>query len=173
MELWDVYDIDRMKKDKVLPRGAEFAEGDYHLVIHVCIFNKKGEMLIQQRQSFKNGWPNLWDISVGGSAVAGENSRMAAEREVWEELGLKISLKGIRPHLSISYNKGFDDYYLLEQEVETDRLTLQYEEVQQAKWASREEILSMLDSGEFIPYYRHLICLLFDMRRDYGAHATH
>ena len=48
MEIWDIYNKDREKQagnfersDKLLP------EGQYHLVVHLCIFNNKGEMLIQ------------------------------------------------------------------------------------------------------------------------------
>ncbi len=45
MELWDIYDIDRNKTDKIMERGAKFNEGDYHLAVHICIFNSKGEMI--------------------------------------------------------------------------------------------------------------------------------
>jgi isopentenyldiphosphate isomerase len=152
-------------------RGADFEEGAYHLVVHVCIFNSKGEMLIQQRQPFKAGWPNMWDITVGGSATEGDSSQTAAERELFEEIGCRIDLGNVRPHLTIQFEVGFDDYYLIEKDIELDKLQLQYEEVQQVKWASKEEILQMLDSGEFIPYYRNLLELLFDMRTRYSAHA--
>ena len=88
MELWDVYDKDRIKTGKTMVRGAEFAPDSYHMVVHVCMFNSRGEMLIQQRQPFKEGFPNLWDITVGGSATAGDSSQDAIEREVFEEIGL-------------------------------------------------------------------------------------
>ena len=84
MEIWDVYDIDRQKTGKRMDRGAEFEDDAYTCVMHICIFNSKGEMLIQQRQSFKRTWPNLWDLSVGGHTEAGETSRMSAERELFE-----------------------------------------------------------------------------------------
>lgn len=171
MELWDIYDIDRIKTDRTMVRGEAFKDGDYHLVVHICIFNSKGEMLIQQRQSFKDGWPNMWDISVGGSAVQGDNSQTAAEREVLEELGIKLDLQGVRPHLTINYDTGFDDFYLIEKDIELSELKLQYEEVQNAKWASKEEILEMLEKEEFIPYYASLINLLFDTRKSYGSHC--
>ena len=74
MELWDVYDKDRIKTGKTMVRGAEFEPDSYHMVVHVCIFNSKGEMLIQQRQPFKEGFPNLWDVTVGGSATMGDSS---------------------------------------------------------------------------------------------------
>ena len=72
MELWEVYDKDRQKKGRTMVRGGKIAANDYHLVVHICIFNSKGEMLIQQRQPFKHGWSNLWDVTVGGSALAYE-----------------------------------------------------------------------------------------------------
>ena len=81
MELWDVYDINRNKTGKTAVRGEGLPEGGYHLVVHVCIIGSDGRMLIQQRQPFKHGFSNLWDVSAGGSAVAGETSSAAAMRE--------------------------------------------------------------------------------------------
>lgn len=34
-------------------RGEPVKDGDYHLVVHVCVFSSEGKMLIQQRQSFE------------------------------------------------------------------------------------------------------------------------
>lgn len=169
MELMDVYDINRNKTNRTWIRGNEIQPGDFHLVVHVCIFNSDGEMLIQQRQRFKNGWPNLWDLTVGGSATAGDTSQMAAQRELYEEIGLKLDFQHLRPHLTINFEKGFDDIYLIEENVLIHTLTLQQEEVQNVKWASREEILTMIKNEEFIPYYESLIHLLFDSRKQRGA----
>jgi len=169
MELWDVYNKDRVKTDDTMVRGDEFKEGHFHLVVHACIFNNKGEMLIQQRQPFKKGWPNMWDISAGGSATKGDTSQIAMERELFEELGVHIDLQNTRPHLTINFDHGFDDVFLIEEEFELSKLTLQQEEVQQVKWASMKEILTMIDKGEFIPYYKELIGLFFRMRGGYGA----
>ena len=40
-----------------MSRGDEFAKDAHTCVVHVCVFNTKGEMLIQQRQKDKKGWP--------------------------------------------------------------------------------------------------------------------
>ena len=169
MELLDVYNKDRIKTGKTMIRGAVLSNDAYHLVVHACIFNADGQMLIQQRQSFKRGWPNLWDVSVGGCVSAGETSQTAVQRELFEELGLNIDLKNIRPHMTINFSAGFDDIYLIEQEVDISSLRLQYEEVQQVKWASMEDIFQMLEDGSFIPYHKSLIQLFFDMRKQYGC----
>lgn len=169
MELWDLYDINRNKVNRTWVRGEKLQPGHYHLVIHVCIFNSNGDMLIQQRQPFKEGWPNMWDLTVGGSAIAGDTSQTAAQRELNEEIGLKLDFQQIRPHITINFENGFDDIYLIEENVQVDTLALQYEEVQNVKWASRKEILTMIKDGTFIPYYESLIHLIFDSRKQRGT----
>ena len=171
MELFDLYTRDREPTGKKMVRGDRVPEGLYRLVVHVCIFDGEGRMLIQQRQPFKHGWSNLWDITVGGSAVAGDSSRTAAERETREELGLEIDLSDVRPALTLNWEHGFDDYYLLTRDVDPDTLHLQYEEVQAVRWAALEEILEMIDDGRFIPYEKGLIELLFFQRNHRGAHT--
>ena len=171
MELFDLYTADRQRTGRTMVRGEPVPEGFYRLVVHVCIFDPGGRMLIQQRQPFKQGWSNLWDISVGGSAVAGDDSRSAAERETLEELGLDIDLSGVRPTMTIYWEHGFDDYYVITRAVDLNALRLQYEEVRQVRWASREEILQMIDDGLFIPYEKSQIELLF-FRRDHRSSHT-
>ena len=160
-EEWDLYDIHRVKTGETIERGKPIPPGRYHLVIHVCVFGSDGRMLIQQRQPFKEGWSNMWDVTVGGSAVAGDTSQTAAEREVMEEIGLPISLDGERPRLTVNFDVGFDDIWCVKRDVDISALKLQEEEVQAVKWATKEEILAMIDSGEFIPYHKSLIDLFF------------
>ncbi len=113
-EIHDLYTYDRQKTEYTMLRGGDQPEGLFRLVVHLCIFNSSGEMLIQQRQPFKKGWSNLWDITVGGSALSGEDSRTAVEGELFEELGLLISFETLRPALTIHFDSGFDDVYLIE-----------------------------------------------------------
>lgn len=126
-------------------------------------------MLIQQRQPFKDGWANMWDITVGGSATVGDTSQQAAMRELEEEIGLKLDLSNIRPHLTVNFDEGFDDIYLVEAEVDLDELTLQPSEVQAVQWADEATILDMIRSGKFIPYHEPMIPLLFAMRGQWGG----
>lgn len=163
MESWDVYDIDRIKTGEKVLRGDKMHAGQYHIVVHVCIFNSKGEMLIQRRRETKENWPGMWDVSVGGSALEGENTREAAQRETFEELGLEIDLEGRRPNLTVNFFPGFDDIYLLSADIALSALTLQEEEVSDVKYASKEDILRMIDSGEFIPNMKSFISYIFEL----------
>ena len=165
MEKWNLYTIDRVITNRVITRGDDVPKDLYRLVVHVCIFNAKNQMLIQQRQSFKEGWPNIWDVTVGGSAMIGENSRQAAMREVAEELGLKIDLKNTPPVITKYFSEGFDDIYILEKEIDISKLTLQYEEVQAVKWVDIEEILDMIGLKKFIPYDESFIHFLFHLHQ--------
>jgi len=153
-------------------RGDKMPDDRYHLVVHICIFNSYGQMLVQHRQPFKKGWSGLWDISAAGSALAGETSRRAAEREIREELGITLNITS-RPVFNITFDRGFDDFYILDWDGDITTLNLQYEEVESVMWATKKEILSMIDNGTFVPYYPSLINMIFDMKNcdiKYGAH---
>lgn len=172
MEMRDLYDINRIATGRTIERGLPVSAGEYYTVVHICIFNSEGKMLIQQRQPFKQGWSNLWDITVGGGVMAGDSSQSAAQRELSEELGLSLSFKNIRPHLTVNFENGFDDYYLINKDVDINALHLQYSEVKRVRWATQDEILSLIDTNAFVPYHKAFIPLLFSMRQGYGAFHT-
>ena len=168
MELWDLYTKDREKLGETMERGAKHPQGKYRLVVHMALFNSHGQMLIQQRQSTKFGWPNLWDISASGSVISGETTCMAAERELGEELGLSIPFENRRPALTVHFPDGLGDVFVIEQDINISTLILQEEEVQAVRWADEEEILDMIENDTFIPYQPNFISLLFYLRN----HAT-
>ena len=168
-EIIDLYNVDRVPTGKTAMRGEPLEKGKYRMVVHVCVFNSKGEMLIQKRADDIVRWPSYWDISVGGGASAGDTSRMAAERETAEELGLKIDFSNRRPVITVNFSDGFDDFYTVEMDVSLEDLQLQKEEVADARWASREEIEKMIDDGSFIPYQKELLGYLFFAREGRGT----
>ena len=171
MELWDLYTFDRRKTGETMTRGQRQPEGRFRQTVHVCLFNKAGEMLIQRRQRFMKGWPGLGDFTAGGSALAGESSQEAAGRELLEELGVDISFAGIRPALSLPFGKGFDDIFTREQELELAALRLQPEEVEAVQWAGEAKVLAMLEEGTFVPYHPGLVMLLFSLRNTRSSHT--
>jgi len=153
MEIWDIYDKYRQKTGRVHKRGNPMPHGDYHLVVHIWIVNDKDEFLIQKRQPWKEGWPNMWDCSVAGSSILGENTKETAIRETKEELGIVLDINKCKILFVIKFCCGFDDIWLVKQNVARSDLKLEYEEVADAKWVKRSEIRKLISNGEFIEYY--------------------
>ncbi len=172
MEKWDLYDVHRNKLNKTMLRGEKTPKNEYRIVVHACIFNTKGEMLIQQRQSDKESFPNMWDLTVGGSVLSGETSQEGIEREILEEIGVKIDLSMTRPHYTINVGEWFNDIYLINQDIEEKDIILQEEEVKAVKWADLKEVERLLDEGLFIPYFKCVLPLLFETRVKYGWHSV-
>jgi len=171
MEIWDVYDALRNPTGKTHQRGKPMEAGEYHMVVHGCVFNSRGQMLIQQRQPFKEGWPNLWDVTASGSALAGETPQQAMAREMLEEVGITHDFEGIRPVLTINFDVGFADWFLIQRDdIDCHSLRLQPEEVQAARWATLEEILQMMQDGLFIPYEHSFVEFLFTRLGRLGCH---
>lgn len=165
MEIMDLYDADRQKTDKTYIRGSAQPKGFYRLVVHVCIFNDKHEMLIQRR-TFNKKMPGLWDVTCGGAVSTTEPSNIAAGRELKEELGLDIDFRNKRPALTANFAFGFDDFYVLNEEVDLASLVLQKEEVSDARWESLDGVLKLRRENKFVGYKENFIRFLFDLSVD-------
>lgn len=164
MEEFDLYDSNRLPSGKKIARGENPPDGFFHVVVHVCIFNSAGEMLIQKRSPLKNAWSGLWDFSLGGAVQAGETSAQAAQRELSEELGLSFDFSNLRPKFTFNFASGFDDVYVLFLNPDLKDLHLQADEVSEVKWAVKEEIHRIINTGEFIKYHHSVIDFLFEVR---------
>ncbi len=167
MELLDLYSENKERTGKTAVRGSKIDKGYYKLVVLICIFNSNNQMLIQQRQVTKKDWANLWNLSVAGSAIVGETSKMAAERELKEELGIELVLDGCQA-LSFCGNGVFCDYYIINKDIKLSDIKLQDEEVKAVKWATKDEIFNMINDSTFLPYRKPVIELLFLMKDGFG-----
>ena len=168
MELVDLYDENRVPLGKTAERYGKKGPGELRIVVHVCLFDSRGRMLIQQRTESKRIWPGLWDVTVGGGVDAGETTRQGAEREVREELGYALDLSGLRPSVTVNFEGGFDDFFIAVRDLDLHTLSLQAEEVSAVRWVTLEELLPMVDDGSFIPYPKSFLQFLFDMRETFG-----
>lgn len=59
-----------------------------HPVVHLHVFNSRGEIYLQRRPDWKDIQPGKWDTAVGGHIDYGETPEEALRREVREELGI-------------------------------------------------------------------------------------
>ena len=75
-EKWDLLDADRIPTGEVFDRKGTIIPGQLHTVVHICIFNENNELLMQHRVDNKACWGGKWDLSAGGSALAGETTQI-------------------------------------------------------------------------------------------------
>lgn len=59
-----------------------------HPVVHLHVFNSRGDIYLQRRPDWKDIQPGKWDTAVGGHIDYGETPEEALRREVREELGI-------------------------------------------------------------------------------------
>lgn len=85
---------------------AAHREGLLHRAFSVFIFNRKGELLLQQRAKDKYHSGGLWTNTCCGHPRPGEATRQAAERRLKEEMGISATL---RPAYRFVYRVDLDD----------------------------------------------------------------
>src|SRR5260221_6633371 len=90
-KLIDVLSNSGLRTGEMLPRSEIHRLGKHHRAVHLYIFNRKNEVLLQRRALTVDHFPGLLGISVTGHINAGEFSSNAVRREVEEELGINAS----------------------------------------------------------------------------------
>lgn len=157
MELWDILDENGNRTGRIVARGSKMNQGEYHLVVFIWIENIDGNFIISRRSANKPQG-NKWE-TVGGSVIAGEESLDGALREVEEELGINLEVENGGLVRRVRFNTEHPwmaDIYHFRQEVDITKLTLQQGEVSEAKLITKEEILKLIESGEFFYGDMHL-----------------
>ena len=96
-ELVDILDEHGKPTGESCLKSEVHQKGLFHPTVHVWLYTKDGRILIQQRGKQKDTHPSLWDVSVAGHVASGEDIKIAAVREVAEEVGLTISETDLEP----------------------------------------------------------------------------
>ncbi len=164
-EIWDVYNAQgKVISGRTTERGKHgLGEGEYHLVVFAWIINDKNEVIISKRQKGKV-FAGKWECT-GGCALAGENSVDAAVREVGEELGLKLSASD--GELFKRYKRNYPagaralcDVWVFRANFELSDMTLQREEVSEARFIPSDELLEFFGKGAYKKRYGYLPSLV-------------
>ena len=77
------------------PRREVHGNNLRHRAVHIFLFKRTGELLLQKRSCWKDRHPGLWDSSAAGHVTAGETYDETAARELREELGVTAELSRI------------------------------------------------------------------------------
>ena len=126
-------------------------KGLFYYTVHVWIYSFGQGFLIQQRSRFVKRLPGQWTIT-SGTVLHLETSLMAAQREVQEELGIKINAEELELVYQYRKDQHFVDVFYIEKNIELSKLKLQEGEVQNVKFSSNKEIRNMVKKGEFYKY---------------------
>lgn len=123
-----------------------------HQVVHVLVFNSRGELFLQKRSMNKYIQPGKWDTSVGGHLNLGETFEEAVYREMKEELGIE----------GVPVRHLYD--YWMRNEVETEfvrtcmciydgQITVNADEIDDGRFWGMSEIESNFGSNIFTPNF--------------------
>ena len=148
MELWDLYDAQRIPLGKTHIRGNDFEAGTYHQVIGVWTIHQSGKVLVTQRDWQKSVCPGKWE-NTGGSVLSGETVLEACVREVKEETGLSIPSEAFRYLATIRTKEAFIDTYLAYTESDLSSVSLQAGETIHYQWLDLESLNALVYSDDF------------------------
>lgn len=154
-EFFDVLNEKGNFTGKTESREKCHKEGLWHKAVVVFIINSKNQVLLQRRSPNKRMWPNMWDVTAGGHVLAGEFGFEAIIREAKEELGIELNkneMTFLGSSISTNYkadiiNKHFNEYYIVNKDLDETRLTLQKEEVTEVKWIDKNDIIQKIKNN--------------------------
>ena len=144
-EFNDIYDENRCLTGRLHRRGDPWLPGEYGLVVCVWVYDGSGHFLLTRRakgKSFAGTWEN-----TGGAALAGETSRQAIVRELFEETGIRAEEDEFELLETDRDRNLFFDHYRLKRQVHLKDVVLQEGETDAVMWASYGKIRWLIHSG--------------------------
>ncbi len=110
-----------------------------HRATYIFVFDRQGRLLVQRRTATKDLYPGYYDLAAGGVVAAGESYETCAEREVFEELGIRGSplVRRFDFYFGNQHARCFGRAYTC---VHEGPFTLQAEEVESVRFHSAREV---------------------------------
>ena len=142
MEYNDIYDKHRKLTGKLHLRGTPWGIGEYGLVVCVWVYDGKGKLLLTRRAKEKS-FAGTWENS-GGAAQAGETSRQAIARELYEETGIRAAEEDFELLSTGKDRNTHYDFYCLKREVPLTEIKLLPGETDGVQWADFETVHSLI-----------------------------
>lgn len=121
------------------------------------------EVLIQQRAKEKYHSPNLWTNTCCSHPRPGEDTLTAAERRLFEELGVKLPLQTIGSfHYIAHFDNGLTENevdHVIIGELTDQKIAPNPAEIQATRWISLPDLQHALTANplEFTPWLKHVL----------------
>ena len=146
MEWNDIYDENRNLTGRIHRRGTHWNPGEYGLVVCVWVYDGRGHLLLTRRAKGKS-FAGTWENS-GGAAKAGETSRQAIARELYEETGIRAEETEFELIDSDRDRNTFYDFYCLRRNLPLCDIVLLPGETDDVMWASFGKVHWMIRTGK-------------------------
>jgi len=146
MELNDIYDEYRNLTGRVHQRGTPWLPGEFGVVVCVWVYDGRGHLLLTRRAKGKS-FAGTWENS-GGAVKAGETSREAISRELYEETGILVAPEEFE-YLDTDRDRNmFYDHYCVKRSVSLKEIVLLPGETDDVMWASFGKVHWMVRTGK-------------------------
>ncbi|MBQ3543315.1 MAG: NUDIX domain-containing protein [Oscillospiraceae bacterium] len=142
VEYNDVYNAQGQRTGRIHRRGKPWKPGEFGLVVCVWVYDGRGKILLTRRapgKSFAGTWENS-----GGAAKAGETSRQAIARELFEETGIRAEEAEFELLGSDRDAHTFYDFYCLRRQTPIEDIVLLPGETDGVQWADFNKIHQMI-----------------------------
>lgn len=146
-ELIDVFDENWNPTGEILEKNEAERQGKWHRAAHIWIVNPYGELLFQLRSPHMKSWPNMWDISAAGHVRAGETVIEGGIREMYEELGIKITEDQLTEYTrnESPKNQHLHTEFIIKLDLPIDAFVFNDHEVVRVKYIPWRDIAKMSD----------------------------
>ena len=128
------------------------------MVACVWVYDGKGKILLTKRAPEKSA-AGTWENS-GGAVRAGEDSRTAVARELFEETGISAPKEDFELLDQCTDGKIHYDHYCLCWQIPLDKIVLQPGETVDVQWASFCQIHRLIDSKQMCHAIAKQFCKL-------------
>ena len=104
--------------------------------------------------------PGEW-AATGGAAISGEDSYTAAQRELFEELGIPSTPQTLKKLARIYRRSSLLDVWGIVSDCDPAKLTLQKSEVAAVRSVTRAQLKEMISNGSFHNYGKEYFQVVF------------
>jgi isopentenyldiphosphate isomerase len=95
-EYLEIFDEHNQSLQATKLRRLVHEDGNWHRTAQVYVLNEQNQLLCNLRSPFKDVFPLLWDVSIGGHLEPGESYDSCARRELAEELGIPVEPSAVQ-----------------------------------------------------------------------------
>lgn len=151
-ELFPVVDEQGNVIGKISRGEAHCGTKILHPVVHLHVFNSKGELYLQHRPEWKDIQPDKWDTATGGHVDYGETVEEALKREVREELGITDFVPEFITHYIFEGAREKEMVYVHRTTYDGE-ITPSSSELAGGRFWSKDEIINTIGKGVFTPNF--------------------